>query len=347
MPAEVQRKRDKGTLGQVGCQRVSEDNRLQEWFDKADAEMRASYEENHAKARESKRIQQTGHAAEHAWGQLLEDWLPPHYEVAYRKYILPEVDSASYTPRETDIVVFRPGYPKALRKKEEVLAAGVAAAFSVKLTLDPAGLKEAVEEAAMIRRHVAPRLGTARQEATPAFRYGVLGHAHKFGAHPRQNVADHYFRAEMELSRHPRESLDLICVADLGAWEKTTSTYMPLWNAEERAKGNLVQEGFGVLTTLLDIETSRSKEYPSPGENPFTSSGSPLAMFISVLYSFLAQEDEQAAPFHRGLLGSDISPSGGGMSRPWRLDEVYYESTLAQLPQRLVNGRDREWGMSY
>lgn len=262
---------------------MSENNRLHEWFDRADAEMRANYAENHAKARDSKRIQQTGHAAEHAWGKLLEDWLPPHYEVAYRRYILPEVDSGSYTPRETDIVVFRPGYPKALRQIEEVLAAGVAAAFSVKLTLDPAGLEEAVEEAAVIRRHVAPRLGTARQESTPAFRYGALGHAHKFGVNPRQSVADHYLRAELDLSRHPRVSLDLICVADLGMWEKSTSTYMPLWNDEERAKGNAVQEGFGALTTLIDVQTSLSGKHPRATDTPQGHQGSPLAMFVSVL----------------------------------------------------------------
>ncbi|WP_341940931.1 DUF6602 domain-containing protein [Microbacterium sp. LWH10-1.2] len=326
---------------------MSEDNRLQEWFDKADAEMRASYAENHAKARDSKRIQQTGHAAEHAWGKLLEEWLPPHYEVAYRRYILPEVDAEDYTPRETDIVVFRPGYPRALRRQEEVLAAGVAAAFSVKLTLDPAGLREAVEEAALIRRHVAPRLGTARQEATPTFRYGVLGHAHKFGVNPRTNVATHYFRSDLELSTHPRESLDLICVADLGVWEKVTSTYSPVWNEEERAKGNLVPEGFSVDTTLIDVETSMSEKYPGPNGAWSQTSGSPLSMFISTLYGFLSQEDDQAAPFYRGLLGSNVSASGGGLSRRWAPENVYNETTLEVLPHRLVNGREPEWGLAY
>ncbi|WP_308015778.1 DUF6602 domain-containing protein [Microbacterium sp. cx-59] len=323
-------------------------DRLQQWFDDADAGMSASYAENHAKARQSQRIQQTGHAAEHAWGQLLSSWLPPQYEVAYRRYILPEIDVEHYTPRETDIVILRPGYPQALRQKEEVLAAGVAAAFSVKLTLDAAGLKEAVEEAAAVRRHVAPRLGTVRQEATPPFRYGVLAHAHAFGKNARSNVASNYAGADGQFARHPRESLDLICVADLGAWSKMTTSYIPIWNEAERLKGNLVVDRHAVTTTLLDAETSQSVNHPHPdGVTGLAKSASPLSVFISELYSFLAQEDEVAEPFHRGLLGTEISASGSGTSRVWELVDVFQPATLDSLPRRLVNGRDREWSMTY
>jgi hypothetical protein len=327
---------------------MTEGNRLRQWFDTADADLQASYAENHAKARESKRIQQTGHAAEHAWGQLLHDWLPPHYEVAYRRYILPEIDSDNYDPRETDIVVFRPGYPQALRQKEEVLAAGVAAAFSVKLTLNAAGIKEAVEEAATIRRHVAPRLGTARQEATPPFRYGVLGHAHDFGKNSRANVASNYALADMANSQHPRESLDIICAADLGVWSKSTGTASPVWDQAQLASGIMVAKKWQVETSLLDLETSMTPNHPRlDGESFLAQSASPLSVFISVLYSFLAQEDESAEPFHRGLLGTGIYGSGSGSTRAWPLESVYNESTREIILSRIINGRDREWSMRY
>jgi hypothetical protein len=48
-----------------------------QWMAIADREIQEHYAENHAKARDPRRIQQTGHAAERAWGQLLERWLPP------------------------------------------------------------------------------------------------------------------------------------------------------------------------------------------------------------------------------------------------------------------------------
>ena len=327
---------------------MTERNRLQEWIGAADAEIQASYAENHAKARDPKRIQQTGHAAEHVWGDLLERWLPPQYEVAYRRYILPEIDPVGYEMRETDIVIFRPGYPTALRGKKEVLAAGVLAAFSVKLTLDRAGVTEAIAEAANVRRHTAPRLGTPRQETTQPFRYGVLAHAHNFGAKPRGNVAAAYDRADRLHSRHPRESLDLICIADLGVWSKLTSTCSPVWNDSERQKGNLVADHYSVQTTLIDNETALSSIHPRTSGADFASNDlSPLTVFISDLYSFLAQEDDMAEPFYRGLIGSSLSGSGMGSGREWSLEAVYSESVLSSIFGRLVNGREHEWGTAY
>ena len=324
---------------------MAEEHRLKEWLERADADMRRSYEENHAKARDPARIQQTGHAAEHAWGKLLEDWLPPQYEIAYRRYILPEVDVEDYKPRETDIVVLRPGYPKALRGQEEVLAAGVAAAFSVKLTLDPKGLRETIEEAAHVRRHTAPRLGTPRQETTLPFRYGVLAHGHNLGTHPHRRVEEIYQEADQEHSEHPRLSLDMICVANLGVWSKIVTTWMPRWNEAERLNGNLVEESRQPQTVLMDNATVHS---PSSADGwPSPTDLSPLAVFISDLYSYLAQEDQVADPFYRGLLGSGTSGSGQGSGRWWAPSEVYSESVLSQIQTRLLNGRDPEWGMVY
>ena len=75
--------------------------------------------------------QRAGHGGEGTWRRFLQDWLPPAYEVGTRKYIVPEEGEDGF---ETDLVVFAPAYPKRLRDREEILGAGVAAAFSVKLT---------------------------------------------------------------------------------------------------------------------------------------------------------------------------------------------------------------------
>ncbi|NYJ73183.1 DUF6602 domain-containing protein [Allobranchiibius huperziae] len=323
---------------------MTEQHRLREWMAAADREIQENYAENHAKAREPKRIQQTGHAAERAWGQLLERWLPPQYEIAYRRYILPEIEVDEYEIRETDIVILRPGYPQALRNKEEVLAAGVLAAFSVKLTLDGPGLAEGIAEAANIRRHTASRLGTPRQELTQPFRYGVLSHSHRLGQNPRKNLNNRYVAEDGIHASHPRESLDLVCVADLGVWAKLTATWMPVWDEAQRAIGNLVADHYSVQTMLMEEVTSLSEP---KGEWPPPSQLSPLTVFISSLYSFLAQEDDTAEPFYRGLIGSGLSAAGWGTGREWQPAKAYSETTLASLPNRLVNGRDREWGMVY
>jgi hypothetical protein len=81
------------------------------------------------------------------------------------QYILPETNSESF---ETDIVVLNPSYPQPLRNREEILVGGVAAAFSVKLTLNAAGIQDGVEWAAALR------LGCAKSMAQHAMRWSVL-----------------------------------------------------------------------------------------------------------------------------------------------------------------------------
>jgi hypothetical protein len=107
--------------------------------------------------------------------RVLEQWLPPAYEVVTRKYVIPEVGTRSF---ETDIIVLRPSYPVPLRSREEILAGGVAAAFSVKLTLDAAGIRDGVERAVALRRGLITRHGTLRDEMAPPFPVGLLAHSH-------------------------------------------------------------------------------------------------------------------------------------------------------------------------
>ncbi|WP_367301443.1 DUF6602 domain-containing protein [Mycolicibacterium peregrinum] len=78
--------------------------------------------------------------------------MPPQYEIGARKYIVADAPSGGAKSRETDLVVFHPSYPRVLRGNTTVLASGVVAAFGVKLTLDAAGLSEAIESAQAVRR---------------------------------------------------------------------------------------------------------------------------------------------------------------------------------------------------
>lgn len=86
-------------------------------------------------------------------------WLPSQYEIVTRKYIVPEEGDDAF---EMDVVVLSPGYPKALHGREELIAGGVSAAFSVKLTATAAGLEDAVDRARRLRRGLCR--GSARPE---------------------------------------------------------------------------------------------------------------------------------------------------------------------------------------
>src|SRR5580658_6062655 len=112
------------------------------WFRSVEREIKEDYERLHQEALSDP--QRAGHGGEGTWARILEQWLPPAYKVVTRKYIVPEVGSDSF---ETDIVVLHPSYPVPLHSREEILAGGVAAAFSVKLTLDAGGIRDGVERA--------------------------------------------------------------------------------------------------------------------------------------------------------------------------------------------------------
>jgi hypothetical protein len=117
-----------------------------------------------------------------------------------------------------------------------------------------------------------------------------------------------------------------------------------VWDEEQRQAGNLVADHFSVQTVLMEQATSFSQ---TSGDWPPKSDLSPLSVFVSNLYSFLADEDDLAEPFYRGLLGSGVSGAGSGNGREWSPADVYSDGVLGDLPRRLVNGRDREWGMGY
>jgi hypothetical protein len=106
------------------------------WLEDVNRSIVESYARDQTMAEEPGRIQQTGHRVESRWDEVLSDWLPPQYEIGKRKYLLLETDDGPTVTSETDLVVLHPHYPEKLRTKESVLASGIAAAFSVKRTID-------------------------------------------------------------------------------------------------------------------------------------------------------------------------------------------------------------------
>lgn len=111
------------------------------WFRELGQKIGEDYARLHRIAQED--VQRTGHEGEATWVNVLEHWLPPAYKVVTRKYIVPEIGNEEF---ETDIVVLNPSYPTRLHTDTHILAGGVAAAFSVKLTLDASGIRDGVKK---------------------------------------------------------------------------------------------------------------------------------------------------------------------------------------------------------
>jgi hypothetical protein len=294
-----------------------------EWLEMVADKMGHEYGRLRADAATPARIQQVGHGAEATWVQFLTEWLPPGYEVGRRKYILPEADGDG-DEFETDIVVFAPSYPTALRVQERVLAAGVAAAFSVKLTADAAGLREAAESAVKLSRGLKPRNGTPRSEMLRPFPFGYLAHSHSWtspASAPWDNVARNLQLNDETFVQHPRDSLDVVCIADLGMWNQMYLPYTP--------NGAIPTAGVSASTAMIG-----------------SSGPQPVAMLISWLYERLSLTNPALTGLSDGFRLT-TGGQGSGPQRRWPLDAVFTADVRSQLHHKAYGGGGPDWATSF
>lgn len=150
--------------------------------------------------------------------------------------------------------------PPKLVEKKVYLAGGVAAAFECKTTLTAAHIEKATETAAAVRRLVPSREGSAYRELFSPIVFGVLAHSHTWKgvkSTPKQNITSALRTADGKFAAHPRETLDLVTVADLGTWAtmKIAGLSSSLFSAEEWETVRKVQ-GFppegGVGTSVME-----------------------------------------------------------------------------------------------
>lgn len=255
-----------------------------------------------------KKIQESGHKTEELWATLLKKWLPPSYKVVTRKYIVSEVlDDENL--KETDLIVLNPSYPPALSDDSYVMASGVAAAFSIKLTLGKAELEEAAQESAVLAGKRSVPYRKPYETLVSPFPFGVLSPSHCWkspGSTPKQNVLDHLVNHDLAHAAHPSQSIDLVCVADLGTWKHFThfdAAYDPLPGHEEMgARDAAVETGF--FETL------------GPSDTP------PIASFLGALYSRLGIPDPTMRAIAEGFNSADNDRWTGDLRR-WPVKDLF------------------------
>ncbi|MGW1741255.1 DUF6602 domain-containing protein [Nocardia sp. NPDC001965] len=279
-------------------------HRHHKWLADVASQMQCDFEDAHATAAEASGVQRAGHHGEETWCRFLDAWLPPQFEIGCRKYIIleNETEDGSSVSGETDIVVFHPAYPAALRKKSEVLLSGVVAAFSAKLTLDRSGLAQAVTEAAKVRRAATLRARNIHSKLLTPFLYGMLAHTHSWksaASKPIATITSALAELDIEHSREPREALDLLCVADLNCWSKMVKIVSPQEAAvlppSVSPPGGLIQYSF------LNV---------GPDESLKDASGLPLApvaVLIGLLYQKLSYYDDSLSALADGFRVNDTS----------------------------------------
>lgn len=300
-----------------------------DWLAQTSEEMSRDYERLHAAVASSpENIQQTGHGAESTWVRFFKEWLPPQYEIGTRKYIVAEHDAPEF---ETDLVIFQPAYPQVLRQREQVLAAGVAAAFSVKLTLHRSDLEEAQRAAAALGQGSERRLGSPRGEMQRPFPFGVLAHSHGWkrpASTPVENIGTALWELDLAHADHPTKSIDFVCVADLCTWRRTYVSRMD------------PHAGFDFLSPK-----QHKQGYASTGmvDSVGKTSPLPVAVLISALYERLSVGDKSLKPLADGLRLTGTSGEGSGRQRIWELDDIYNTELLARFRDGTYRSGDPGW----
>jgi hypothetical protein len=279
-------------------------------------------------------IQLSGHLAEKVWGKLLAEWLPPQYEFGFRRHLIleREVDGKSRTG-EVDLVLFHPAYPKRLRAEQEVLVSGVVAAFSVKATLDKPGLREAMDFAKLVRRGMQLRAGAIGGLISPLI-VGVLAQSHRrLGVDPRKSVGELLMTAASD-SEHPREELDLVCIADLECW---TRHALVLWaGTPGHSEAMPVAAAPGSALEKDSYHEAWTSQHPGAEGR----AGEPVATLISSLWAKLANRDASLRPIAVGFRLAKFTGIGAGKVLHRLLDPLVDAETYAalrSLPSSIVD----------
>lgn len=269
-----------------------------------------------------------GDGGEENWARVLKEWLPEGYHVRTKGRIQGPDQAAS---PQVDVVVLKPSYPKALLDVKYYASAGVAAAFECKTTLTKAHLTEAATTAAEIQRISDPgerrgkRSGTPFRELYGPIFYGVLAHSHSWSPTTAADHVTEAFAAGVGRSKHPREALDLVCVADLGTWTTGKWSYQgpeqpSLW--EYSPCRNELPTGYASCTPYAPPKRQAGDTY---AENV------PLAQLCAHLTQRLAWEDASLRDMADYYALANFGGTGAGSQLGWSADVVYSPEVLARL----------------
>lgn len=292
-----------------------------EWLSDLNSSILKSYEREQTTAGERGRAQETGHGVESTWLKTLTQWLPPQYEIGKRKYLMLETEDGPSLTTETDLVVFHPHYPTGLRDEHHVIAAGVAAAFSVKRTVGRKDITEAYEAAIALRRGMRIREGTEKAYLVPPVFYGLLGHSHEWKADastPSENIQAITNELDRELVGAPREGLDFICIADLGTWARKTIV-LPQRFLDQQVRTDPIGVQFmGAVGDDSRVISGLGRDYEQQNLAPLTN-------FVGALWDKLSINDPTLKPLADGLRITktiDTSFSLGTGAKTYKLSEV-------------------------
>ena len=290
---------------------------LHDFMQQLSDEMAAEYKRIQKRATEDPGT--AGDQGEKNWAELLRGWLPRTYEVVTKGRI---ISADGRTSPQVDVLVLKDVYPEKLLNKKHYLAAGVAAAFECKTTLTAAHIQQAMRTCAAIKKLYPNREGTPYRELHAPVVYGLLAHSHSWKGRnsvPETHIRKKLLECDKLYVTHPRECLDVVCVADLAAW---TSFIMV------RVLPGTIESPPSSIQLDKSAFSSYFKHSPFP-ENQvehFT----PIGALISNLSQRIAWEDSALRDLADYYRSTQITGAGEGLYRLWPTS-IYSEGVRSRV----------------
>ena len=283
--------------------------------------MASNYQEIHEQSTEDPGT--AGDEGEENWANLLRGWLPRTYEVVTKGRI---ISADGRKSRQVDVVVLKSIYPKQLidEKHKLYLAAGVAAAFECKTTLKSAHIAEAVQTCVEIKNLYPVREGSPYKELHAPIAYGLLAHSHSWkglNSTPEENILQNLRGSDRLFVPHPRLSLDILCVADLGAWILMKVPFVDIQRVIESDPPPERRPQADALSGYCEHTPFRENR-----RRGFT----PIGALITNLTELLAWEDPTLRDIASYYRATKMGGGGGAKLRGWPIS-IYNDGVLSQI----------------
>ena len=159
--------------------------------------------------------------------------------------------------------------------------------------------------------------------------YGLLAHSHSWkgeNSTPEVNIENKLHKSDELCVSHPRQVLDLLCVADCGTWISGKLTFIgpstvPGWDS----LGPEIHSLYGVNGSVQSTYARHTFLHRNQTEN-FT----PIGTLISNLSRRLAWEDPALRDLVNYYQGAEISGTGEGRFRQWPI-LIYSENVQRRI----------------
>ncbi|NOI65275.1 hypothetical protein F0227_03480 [Vibrio sp. 99-8-1] len=294
-------------------------------MEQASAEMSSEYTRIQRRTKEDSGT--AGDQGEENWAELLENWLPSNFHIVTKGRI---IGHDGKTSPQIDVLVLKSSYPRRLLSKKLYLAAGVLAAFECKNTLKANHIKEAVCTSKIVKSLAEVRSGTPFKELHSPIIYGVLAHSHSWkeaNSTPIKNIQNKVTEEDKRLVTHPSQSIDLLCVADLGTWSLFKYTYVDMGEPKYNS---------GLKGTPMSGYVGFTNKTSGQGEG-FTPIGS-LIFNLSQRLAWESPEIRSLADYYRC---TNLSGVGEGSMRSW--SSAIYSNYVREKVERGNYSEFKSW----